>query len=55
MRFKRRPVSKTCAHYREIISECKNCDADDAPYKICFLKKRPKKETHHDSTYPGED
>ena len=32
-------LEENCAHYRERISECRNCDPSDAPYKICFLKK----------------
>lgn len=39
----RRAVKYTCEHYRKIMSECRNCDADDAPYKICFLRKRTDK------------
>ena len=54
---KRRRLSPkfTCEHYREIMSECRMCDPDDAPYKICFLKKYHKKETHRMKSYPGEE
>lgn len=54
---KRRRLSPkfTCEHYREIMSECRNCDPSDAPYKICFCKKVAKKETHRGSKYPAEE
>lgn len=50
-----RNLKKRCEHYRECMSECRSCDSDDAPYKICFLKKIPKKETHRFKCYPGEE
>ena len=35
-----RSVSTKCMHYRERMSECRNCDPSDAPYKICYLQKK---------------
>lgn len=38
----RRPTKspkRCCAHYREMMSECRNCDKSDAPYKICYKRK----------------
>lgn len=36
-------LEKNCAHYRERMSECRNCDPSDMPYKVCFQKKVDKK------------
>ena len=33
-------VEKCCAHYRQRLSECANCEYSDAMYKECFLKKK---------------
>ena len=44
-------VKKNCVHYREIISECRNCDPDDAPYKICFAVKKPEQCPKRTATY----
>lgn len=42
MRCTRKP-SKLCSHYRERMSECRNCEPSDMPYKVCFLKVRNNK------------
>lgn len=34
-----RNVKRMCGHYREQISECRNCDPSDAPYKECYLRR----------------
>ena len=47
-------VSKSCEHYRERMSECRNCDPSDAPYKICFLKKTYKKDALRSKTFREE-
>ena len=39
-----RHLSKSCEHYRERMSECRNCDPSDAPYKVCFLKRVHRKD-----------
>lgn len=38
MRCVQKPC-KICGHYRERMSECRNCDPSDMPYKVCFQKK----------------
>jgi len=43
MPAKQGKVEKCCAHYRQRISECRNCQYEDIYYKECFLsKKKPK-------------
>ena len=40
-------VKRCCEHYRERISECRNCDYEDAYYKECFLAKKKHKGNGH--------
>lgn len=38
--MKIKDISKYCVHYRERISECRNCNREDAFFKICFEAKK---------------
>lgn len=53
MRCSQNP-SKLCLHYRERMSECRNCDPSDAPYKICFLRKKYKNNALRSKTFRDE-
>lgn len=53
MRMFRNP-KYNCAHYRERISECRNCEGSDAPYKICYEKKYHRKDEMKSKVYVNE-
>lgn len=50
MRCVRKPC-RICEHYRERMSECRNCETSDMPYKECFLKKLHNKDPLHSEIF----
>lgn len=53
MRCVQKPC-KICEHYRERMSECRNCDPSDMPYKVCFQKTGYKKNALRSKTFREE-
>lgn len=53
MRCVQKPC-KICEHYRERMSECRNCDSSDMPYKVCFQKTGHKKNALRSKTFREE-
>lgn len=53
MRCVQKPC-KICEHYRERMSECRNCEPGDMPYKVCFQKTGYKKNALRSKTFREE-